>query len=101
MSYTKIGKEAWDALPNIFSDPALAATLEKDTKFKCATGTEPHSGKSLNSDWVFKTESAYCDKDGNSIATCVNEYGVSYSVLTGLFTKWMRLVKITTNKDSN
>lgn len=70
MSYHAIGREAWEALPNIFSDAETAEGLKDGTKFWAYTYMFPSTaipGK-----------------------TCVMEAGVSYSKLTGLFTKYVK-----------
>ena len=67
MSYENIGQKAWDAKPNIFGDPAFAEALE------AKPGSETR--------WVSYTYNV------NGIPM---EAGVSYSSLTGLFTKFVR-----------
>lgn len=115
MSYQSIGKTAWEALPNIFGDTSLSQTLQSDKSFVCATDESPHSGKSRIASRkisISKTgeikygelyiresiESAYVDDNGKSIATVKTEYGVSYSKLTGMFTKYSRHVGTTVLK---
>lgn len=70
MGYHAIGKEEWEALPNIFSDPELARTLDVDANFWCYTYMFPSTAQ-----------------PGKH---CVIEAGVSYSRLTSLFTKYIR-----------
>jgi len=75
MSYHAIGKEAWDALPNIFSDTELAKTLQGGEKF-----------------WAYTYMFPSTAQPG---ATCVINAGVSYSALTGLFTKYVQSEGVT------
>jgi len=69
MSYHGIGKEAWEALPNIFDEPEVAKTLQGGERFWAYTYMFPHS---TNPDVV-----------------CTMEAGISYSKMTGLFTKYV------------
>ena len=70
MSYHGIGKERWDALPNIFSDTELAETLKGGEHFWAYTYMMPSKAQPG--------------------ATCVMNAGISYSALTGLFTKYVQ-----------
>lgn len=70
MSYHAIGKEAWDNLPNIFSDTELADTLKGGERF-----------------WAYTYMFPSTAQEGK---TCVMSAGVQYSALTGLFTKYVK-----------
>ncbi len=110
MSYHAIGKEAWQELPNIFSDSELAATLKGGERFWAYTYTFPHrflatvripiepeEVKGEVRDSVELTvDTRYCSEeflnrlDAEIIYhTCTMEAGISYSALTGLFTKYV------------
>lgn len=68
--YHAIGKDAWDALPSVFADPALAETVNDGETFWAYTYMFPHATREN--------------------VTCVMHAGVSYSKLTGLFTKYLK-----------
>ena len=70
MSYHAIGKEAWEDLPGIFDNPELADTLDCDTQFWAYTYT--------------------FDSVAQPGKRCVMNAGVSYSKLTGRFTKYLQ-----------
>lgn len=72
MSYHAIGKERWDALPNVFGDTELAAILKGGETF-----------------WAYTYMFPSVSQPGK---TCHMEAGVSYSKLTGLFTKYVQAV---------
>jgi len=70
MSYHAIGKDRWEELPNIFLDTELAETLEGGERF-----------------WAYSYMFPSTAQPG---ATCHMEAGISYSKLTGLFTKYVK-----------
>lgn len=88
MSYENIGQDAWKKLPNVFSNKELAATLTGPTSYRSWVKESVYLGK----------ERAYIKERTNSNKTFVaqhrgnviTEYGVSYSPLNGMFTKWVR-----------
>lgn len=69
MSYHAIGMEAWQTLPNVFADPEFAATLKGGERFWAYTYMFPSTAQP---DMMVTMEA-----------------GVSYSALTGLFTKYV------------
>ncbi len=70
MSRHAMGKEAWEALPNIFSDSKLAEGLEDGARLWSYTYMFPSTAQPGR--------------------TCIMDAGVSYSRSTGLFTKWIQ-----------
>ena len=70
MSYHGIGKEAWEALPKIFDAPEVAETLVGGERFWAYTYLFPHSTA--------------------TDVVCTMEAGISYSNMTGLFTKYVQ-----------
>jgi hypothetical protein len=71
--YQAIGKEEWEALPNIIDNPDLAATLNGGETFWAYTYMFPHATRAG--------------------VTCTMEAGISYSKMTGLFTKYVQAVE--------
>lgn len=72
MKYNAIGMQAWQNLPNIFSDSEEAANLKGSENF-----------------WAYTYMFPSTAQPG---VTCVMEAGISYSPLTNLFTKYVRNV---------
>lgn len=74
MSYHAIGKEAWDELPNLFGNTELATALEADP-------TLPRHW------WGYTYMIPHSRREG---VRCHMEAGITYSPLTGLFTKTLQ-----------
>jgi hypothetical protein len=72
MPYTAIGKEVWDDLPGLFDDPATAGTLTSNKCYWCYTYMIPSDAL---------------------VGTMITmEAGISYSKLTGRFSKYVQIV---------
>jgi len=73
--YHAIGKDKWIALPGLFPNPELAATLENDKIWWCWMLSYPHD---------------FLKNSDGSPQTCTMDYGIKYGASTKMFWKFMR-----------